>query len=111
MTVKEIAKFITALIGAAVAAAAAGLIPDSYAKWITVGVAFATAIGVYAVPNGPPASSVSPTTAKAVAVSTPVDTVAGPQPVMPPATPLTPLPVVQPAPPPPATSSRFEGPL
>lgn len=53
------AKFITALIGALVVAVAEGLVPDEAARWVPVVVAFATALGVYAVPNTPPAGQLA----------------------------------------------------
>lgn len=45
------AKFLVALVGTLAAAAEAGLVTASYAKWIAVGLFFLTAIGVYEVSN------------------------------------------------------------
>lgn len=44
-------KFITALIGAAAVAVSVGLLPAEYNDYVTVVIAFATSLGVYAVPN------------------------------------------------------------
>lgn len=55
-----VAKFIAALIGAAGSVLSAGVLPDSVAKWVAVGIAALTAIAVYLVPNAPkPAPTVS----------------------------------------------------
>lgn len=48
------AKFIIAVLGAASTAVAQGLVPDTVGQWLPVAIAFATALGVYAVPNTPP---------------------------------------------------------
>lgn len=53
LSIKEVRKFITALIGAALTALSLGLIPDAAGSWIAVVVTFATAYGVYKVPNAP----------------------------------------------------------
>jgi hypothetical protein len=50
---KVAAKFIVALVGAAAVAVSLGLLPDSASKWVTVAVAFLTALGVYITPNKP----------------------------------------------------------
>ena len=47
-------KFWVAILGALTTAAAAGLLPDPVAEWVPVVIAFATALGVVAVPNTPP---------------------------------------------------------
>lgn len=49
------AKTVAAVIGALATAATLGLLPEDVAAWLPVVIAFATAIGVYAVPNTPPA--------------------------------------------------------
>lgn len=46
-------KFIVALLTAIVTAASLGLLADPYAQWVPVLVAFAGALGVYAVKNEP----------------------------------------------------------
>ena len=48
------AKFAIAVLGAASTAVAQGLVPDTVGQWLPVAIAFATALGVYAVPNTPP---------------------------------------------------------
>jgi len=49
----EYRKFLVALLTAMVTAASLGLLPDPYASWVPVVVAFAGALGVYAVKNEP----------------------------------------------------------
>lgn len=44
-------KFIAAIIGALTTALTVGLYPQEYAGWLTVAIAFFTALGVYVVPN------------------------------------------------------------
>jgi type IV secretory pathway VirB6-like protein len=44
-------KFFAALVGAFLVAATQGLLPAGIAAWAVVVVAFATAVGVYAIPN------------------------------------------------------------
>lgn len=44
-------KFIAAIIGALTTALAVGVLPQEYAGWLTIAIAFLTALGVYAVPN------------------------------------------------------------
>lgn len=46
-------KFLAALLTALGVALTAGLLPDEYARWVPVVVAFLGALGVYAVPNKP----------------------------------------------------------
>lgn len=48
--IQKYAKFIVAILGAAVTAGA-GLIPDDTLNWIAFAAAILTAVGVYAVPN------------------------------------------------------------
>lgn len=48
-------KFLVALLTAIVTAAGLGLLPDPYSQWVPVLTAFAGALGVFAVPNKPPA--------------------------------------------------------
>ena len=48
------AKFIVAVLGAASTAVAQGLVPDTVGQWLPVVIGFATALGVYAMPNTPP---------------------------------------------------------
>lgn len=47
-------KLVIALLGASGVAVTEGLLPEDLAAWMPVVVAFATAAGVYAVPNTPP---------------------------------------------------------
>jgi hypothetical protein len=47
----HIAKFITALVGAASLAVTQGLIEGTAAKWVAIIIGVATALGVYVVPN------------------------------------------------------------
>lgn len=49
----NVRKFIAALVGAALSALSLGLLPDEWAPWVTVAIAFLTAAGVYAAPNEP----------------------------------------------------------
>lgn len=51
MNIARYRKAIAAVIGAIVQAAALGLLPHPYDKWVPVLVMAATAAGVYAVPN------------------------------------------------------------
>lgn len=44
-------KFITAVVGALLAAVSVGLLPPTYNDYVTVGITFLTALGVYVVPN------------------------------------------------------------
>lgn len=44
-------KFIAALLGALATAVTVGVIQDPYAAYVAVAIAFATSLGVYAVPN------------------------------------------------------------
>lgn len=46
-------KFVAAVVGAVLSAAALGLLPEDSKDYITVAIVFLTAIGVYAVPNKP----------------------------------------------------------
>lgn len=48
-------KAVTALVGAAGEAVTLGLVTATWGKWLAVGIAFATALGVYVVPNATPA--------------------------------------------------------
>jgi hypothetical protein len=48
-------KFVVAVIGAASLAVSQGLIEGTAAKWVAIGIAVATAAGVYLVPNTPAA--------------------------------------------------------
>lgn len=57
MTWNEYRKALVALLTAAVTAASLGLLPDPYADWVPVLVALLGAVGVYAVPNEPPAGT------------------------------------------------------
>lgn len=52
----EYRKGIVALLTALVTAASLGLLPEPYAAWVPVVVAFAGALGVVAVPNTPKGS-------------------------------------------------------
>jgi hypothetical protein len=47
-----IRKFITALVGAAGIIITQGLIEGTAAKWVAIGIALATALGVGIIPNG-----------------------------------------------------------
>lgn len=47
-------KALVAVLTAVVTAATLGLLPEPYDGWVPVLVAFAGALGVYAVPNKPP---------------------------------------------------------
>jgi hypothetical protein len=47
----SIAKFLTAVIGAAGEAVNVGLVHGTAAHWVTIGIAVVTAIAVYLVPN------------------------------------------------------------
>ena len=49
----EYRKFAVALLTALITAASLGLLPEPYASWVPVAVAFAGALGVYAVRNEP----------------------------------------------------------
>lgn len=53
MTLVNVQKFIAALVGAIGIAISEGLIPDSVNSYVTVGVAFLAALGVYVVPYVP----------------------------------------------------------
>lgn len=48
---QAIAKYLTALLGAAALAVTQGLIEGTAAKWVAVIISVATAAGVYVVPN------------------------------------------------------------
>lgn len=52
---RRYAKFIAALVGAAVQAASLGLVSGDAQSWVTVAVGVLTALGVYQVPNAEPA--------------------------------------------------------
>jgi hypothetical protein len=54
ITVAEVAKFITAAVGAAAIAVSQGLITGTAAKWVAVVLGVASALGVYVVPNALP---------------------------------------------------------
>jgi hypothetical protein len=54
ITAAEVAKFITAAIGAAAIAVTQGLITGTAAKWVAVVLGVASALGVYVVPNALP---------------------------------------------------------
>lgn len=51
MSPAKIAKYLTALLGAAALAVSQGLIEGTAAKWVAVIIGVATAMGVYVVPN------------------------------------------------------------
>jgi hypothetical protein len=53
----EARKAIVAVLGVAATAVANGLITGTAVKWVSVAIAVATALGVYAVPNKPPAAT------------------------------------------------------
>jgi hypothetical protein len=63
-TIAYAAKFVTALVTAAAITVNLGLFAGTAAKWVAVGIAFAGALGVYAIPNktpgGQPCESTSP---------------------------------------------------
>lgn len=44
-------KFVAALIGALTTAVAVGVLPNEYNAYVAIAISFATALGVYAVPN------------------------------------------------------------
>lgn len=50
--IKEIAKFIAAIVGGALTAGST-LIPASWSPWLTLVLAVATAVAVYQIPNAP----------------------------------------------------------
>lgn len=50
---KKVAKFVTALIGAAAIAVTTFTVPDHWKPYAAVLIALATALGVYRVPNQP----------------------------------------------------------
>jgi hypothetical protein len=56
-SVAEIRKFITAAAGLIAIAITQGLISGTAAKWVAVALGFATALGVYVVPNGSSAAA------------------------------------------------------
>jgi hypothetical protein len=58
----EVRKLVVALVGALGQAVDAGLVPAQYKPYVSVVLAFATAYGVYAVPNG--TGAVSPRSAE-----------------------------------------------
>jgi hypothetical protein len=47
-------KFGIALLGAGGQVLNQGLVPEPYARWVAIGLAIATAAGVYRAPNAPP---------------------------------------------------------
>jgi hypothetical protein len=51
-SVAEVRKFLTAAAGLVAIAVTQGLISGTAAKWVAIGLGFATALGVYVVPNG-----------------------------------------------------------
>lgn len=54
MSPARIAKFLTALTGAAAQAVSLGLVDGDARGWVTVAIGVATAAAVYLVPNQPP---------------------------------------------------------
>lgn len=52
--IKEVAKFVAALIGA-IATAGSTLIPADWSPWLSLILAVATAVAVYRIPNAEPA--------------------------------------------------------
>lgn len=72
-------KFITAVVGGALAVVSYGLLPDSVNQWVTLIVGVLTALGLYVVPNTPPAIDVEPSY---VSDSVHGDTTAGDLPVV-----------------------------
>ena len=52
--IKEVAKFIAALVGA-IATAGSTLIPAEWSPWLSLILAVATAVAVYQIPNAEPA--------------------------------------------------------
>jgi hypothetical protein len=55
LTLANVRKAVTALVGVAAQLAALGVVPERYLPWVQVVIALGTAIGVYVVPNAPPA--------------------------------------------------------
>lgn len=55
MSIARARKAVVGLVGLAAQVVAAGAVPERYQGWGAAVIALATALGVYAVPNQPPA--------------------------------------------------------
>lgn len=71
ITAGEVAKFITAVVGAAGIAITQGLVQGTTAKWLAIGIAILTAAGVFFVPNASPAPTSDPVEPTEPPVQTP----------------------------------------